>query len=177
MRTEPAGDYLFHHTEAVERIARIRDAPRLTTFDAILLDITPGQRRAAEHDRHGEALPAHLLEVLAHYDRRFDEQPRHADGVRLVGDGGFEDRGYRLLDPEIDDPIAVVGQDDVDEVLADVVDIAAHRRQDDRAFFLALDPLHVRFEIADRRLHRLGRLQHERELHLAGAEQIADRLH
>ena len=35
----------------------------------------------------------------------------------------------------------------------------------------------MRFEIADRCLHRLGRLQHERKLHLAGAEQLADRLH
>ena len=34
-----------------------------------------------------------------------------------------------------------------------------------------------RLEIRDRRLHRLGRLQHERQLHLAGAEQLADRLH
>ena len=96
---------------------------------------------------------------------------------RLVLDRGFEDRADRLLDAEIDDPVAVVGQDDVDEVLADVVDVAAHRRQHDRALLLALDPLHERFEIADRRLHRLGRLQHERQLHLAGAEQLADRLH
>jgi len=35
----------------------------------------------------------------------------------------------------------------------------------------------VRFEIADSHLHRLGGLEHERQLHLAGAEQIADRLH
>ena len=60
----------------------------------------------------------------------------------LVLLGGVEDRADRLLDAEIDDPVAVVGQDDVDEVLADVVDVAAHRREHDRALFLALDPLH-----------------------------------
>ena len=38
--------------------------------------------------------------------------------------GGLEDRADRLLDAEIDDPVAVVGEDDVDEVLADVVDVA-----------------------------------------------------
>ena len=63
------------------------------------------------------------------------------------------------------------------QVLADVVDVAAHRGEDDGAFLLPLDPLHERFEIADRGLHRLGRLQDEGQLHLAGAEQVADRLH
>ena len=37
--------------------------------------------------------------------------------------------------------------------------------------------LHVRLEVGDRGLHHLGRLQHERQLHLAGAEQLADDLH
>ena len=37
--------------------------------------------------------------------------------------------------------------------------------------------LHVRFEVGDGGFHHLGRLQHERQLHLAGAEQLADRLH
>ena len=40
-----------------------------------------------------------------------------------------------------------------------------------------VDLLHVRLEVGDRGLHRLGRLQHERQLHLAGAEQLADDLH
>ena len=37
--------------------------------------------------------------------------------------------------------------------------------------------LHVRLEVGDRGLHGLGRLQHERQLHLARAEQLADHLH
>ena len=41
----------------------------------------------------------------------------------------------------------------------------------------AVDLLHVRLEVGDGRLHRLGRLQHERQLHLARAEQLADDLH
>jgi hypothetical protein len=48
---------------------------------------------------------------------------------------GVEDGTDRLPDAEIDDRAAVVGQDDVDEILADVVDVAAHRCQHDRAFF------------------------------------------
>ena len=95
----------------------------------------------------------------------------------LLRHRGFEDRADRLLDAEIDHPVAIVGQDDVDQVLADVVHVAAHRGQHHRASLLARDPLHMRFEKPDRRLHRLGRLQHERQLHFAGAEQFADRLH
>ena len=89
--------------------------------------------------------------------------------------GGLQDRGDRLLDAEVDDLVAVVGQDDVDEVLADVVDVALDRGQHDGALALVVDLLHVRLEVGHRGLHHLGRLQHERQLHLAGAEQLADR--
>ena len=90
---------------------------------------------------------------------------------------GREHVGQRHLDAEIDHPIAVVGQDDIDQVLADVVYVPLHRGEHDGAFFLALDALHERFEMCDSGLHGLGALQHERKLHLAGAEQLADHLH
>ena len=177
MGVEPSVDDFVHQGEAVEGVAGIGDAARRIGFGAILLDIAPGQGRTAEHDRQVKTLAAHLFEVLAHDHGRFDQEARHADGVGLVPGGGFEDGANRLLDAEIDDPVAIVGQDDVDEVLADVVDVAAHRRQHHRAFFLALDPLHMRFEKAHRGLHRLGRLQDKGQLHLAGAEQLADGFH
>ena len=92
--------------------------------------------------------------------------------------GGVEDRVDGLLDAEVDDRVAVVGQDDVDEVLADVVHVALDGRQHDLALAGgALDLLHVRLEVGDRRLHDLRALQHERQLHLAGPEQLADGLH
>ena len=52
-------------------------------------------------------------------------------GVVLLG--RLEDRVDRLLDAEVDDGVAVVGQDDVDQVLADVVDVALDGGQHDRA--------------------------------------------
>jgi hypothetical protein len=74
--------------------------------------------------------------------------------------------------------VAVVGEDDVDQVLADVVHVALDGRQHDDALRrLALDPLHVWLEIRHRGLHALGRLQHERQLHLARAEEVAYDLH
>ena len=41
----------------------------------------------------------------------------------------------------------------------------------------AFDLLHVRLEVGHGRLHGLGRLEDERQLHLPAAEQLADRLH
>ena len=41
----------------------------------------------------------------------------------------------------------------------------------------ASDLLHVRLEVGHGRLHHLGALQHERQLHLPGPEQLADGLH
>ena len=78
--------------------------------------------------------------------------------------------GDRLLDAEIDHGVAVVGQDDVDQVLADVVDIALDRGEHDGALAASVGLLHVRLEVGHSGLHHLGRLQHERQLHLAGAE-------
>ena len=58
------------------------------------------------------------------------------------------------------------------------MDVALDRREHDRALAPAvLGLLHVRLEMGDGRLHHLGRLQHERQLHLTGAEELADDLH
>ena len=48
--------------------------------------------------------------------------------------------------------------------------VALHRGEHDGTFFLAVHPFHEWFQISDRRLHRLGALQHERQLHLARTE-------
>jgi len=90
---------------------------------------------------------------------------------------GLENGVDRLLDAEIQHPVAVVGQDDVDEVFADVVHIALHSRQHDPTLARSFNFLHVLFEVSDRCLHRLGALQHERQLHLPGTEQLTDDPH
>ena len=83
----------------------------------------------------------------------------------------------RRLDPDVVDLVAVVREDDVDEVLADVVDVALDRADHDDALAAGVVLLHVRLEVGDRGLHRLRALQHERQLHLAAAEEVADDLH
>ena len=82
------------------------------------------------------------------------------------------------LDADVVDVVAVVGEDDVDEVLADVVDVALHRGQDDPALAgVVLHLLHVGFEVGHSGLHGLRRLEHERQLHLSCAEELANHLH
>ena len=81
------------------------------------------------------------------------------------------------LDAQVDDLVAVVGEDDVDQVLADVVNVPLHRGQHDGAAPALVRALHVRLEVGDRLLHGLGRAEHEGQLHLAGGEELANGLH
>ena len=99
------------------------------------------------------------------------------EGVGLVFFEGAQHLVDADLDAEVEDLVAVVGEDDVDEVLADVVHVTLHRREDDAAAAALVALFHVGFEVGDRRLHRLGALQDEGELHLAGREQVADLAH
>ena len=91
------------------------------------------------------------------------------------------DLGDRLLDADVDDLVAVVGQDDVHQVLADVVDVAPDRGQHDPGLRLTRGairvPLDERLEIGHGGLHDLSGLQHERQLHLTLAEQLANGPH
>ncbi len=162
--------------QARERVVRVVELSVINGAK-IVLDVAPRERSAAQDDGHVEPPLLHELEVLLHDQRRFHEQAAHADRVGLVLFVRVQDRLDGLLDAEVDDLVAVVREDDVDEVLADVVDVALHGREHHRALLAALDLLHVRLEELHRGLHYFRRLQHERQLHLSAAEQVADRLH
>ena len=64
---------------------------------------------------------------------RLHEQAAHADGVGLDLEGLLDHLGDRDLDAEVVHLVAVVGEDDVDQVLADVVDVALHGGEHDAA--------------------------------------------
>ena len=172
------GPDAVHHVEALEGVLAVEE-PALVHLAQVALDVHAGEGGAAEQHRDlGQAAGVQLLEVLAHDQRALHEQAAHADGVGLHLDGLVDHLADVHLDAEVVHLVAVVGEDDVDEVLADVVDVALHRGQHDAALGgLALDLVHHRLEVGDGRLHRLGRLQHERQLHLALAEEVADDLH
>ncbi len=134
-------------------------------------------RRAADQHRELEPALVQLLHAGRHLLRGRDEQRREPDRVGLVLDRRVDDRVDRHLLAEVDHRVAVVGQDRVDERLADVVHVAEHRRDHDLALGVALDPLEVVLELRHRALHDGGRLEHERQDQLAGAELVAHLLH
>ena len=106
-----------------------------------------------------------------------DEQRREADRVGFVLDRGVDDRVDRDLLAEVDHGVAVVGEDRVDERLADAADVAEHARDHDLALGVALDPVEVVLQLRYGALHHFGRLQDERQDQFAGAEFVADLLH
>ena len=92
--------------------------------------------------------------------------------------GRLDNRIPGLLDAKIDDLESIVRKNDVHEILPDVVHIAFHSREHDRA--LLLRPcllLHLGLKISDRLLHHSGRIQHRGQLHLARSKQFAHRPH
>ena len=97
--------------------------------------------------------------------------------MRLMFARSIHNFDQRHFDAQIDHAIAVIGQDDIHQILADIMHIALHRAQHDGAFFLALDTFHIGFEIGNGGLHGFRRLQHEGKLHLAGAEKLPHHLH
>ena len=85
----------------------------------------------------GKLAAVELLEVVAHDQRGLHQQAAHADGVGLDLERLLDHLGDRHLDAEVVHLVAVVGEDDVDEVLADVVDVALHGGQHDAALAAA----------------------------------------
>ncbi len=92
------------------------------------------------------------------------------------------------MTPEVDDLVVVAAEDDPDDVLADVVDVALDRGEHDLALAaigagvpalagLLLLGFHVGLQVGHRAFHHPRALDHLREEHLARAEQVADDLH
>ncbi len=118
-----------------------------------------------------------LLDGERHLLGGRDEQGGEPDGGRLMLLGGVQDGLDRHLLAEVDDGVAVVGQDRVDQRLADVVHVAEHGREHDGALRVALELFEVLLELGDGALHDLGALEHERQDQLAGTELVPDFLH
>ena len=132
-----------------------------------------GERRAADQHRHRHAIGAEVAHRLHHHLRRLHQQARQPDDVRAVLPVGFYQVLRRHLDAQVDDLVAVVGQDDFDQVLADVVNVALDRCQHHAALEGAFDALHVRLQVVDGELHGLRRLQHLGHDELVGVELAA----
>ena len=77
-------DQAVHGAQALEGVAAVEEAP-VVDLAQVALDVGAGQRGTAEQHRDvGQAALVHLVQVLAHDQRRLHQQAAHADGVGLV---------------------------------------------------------------------------------------------
>ncbi len=126
-----------------------------------------------------ELAALHLRRHRHHLVERGRDQTGEPDGVAALLDGRAENRVAVHHHAEIDDLVAVAGEHDADDVLADVVHVALDGREHDLAGVRAahLLGLHERLEVGDRALHHARALDDLRQEHAAVAEALADDLH
>ena len=146
----------------------------------------PRSGRPADQQRnlaHAEPLIAlHLSGDIGHLFQRRRDQTRQADHVGAFDLGTREDLVARDHHAHVDHIEVVALEHDRDDVLADVVDVALDGRDHDfpagpkiaGSRFFGLDIGH---QMGDRLLHHTGRLDHLRQEHLAGTEEIAHDIH
>ena len=173
-----AGHDFVHEAEPFERIAGVVDVARVNVVQ-VVLNIAAGECRAAEDDGDvGGVLGVHFLQVFLHHHGGFHQEPGHAHHVGVVFPGGGDDGGDGLFDADVDDVVAVVAEDDIDQVFTDVVDVAFDGGNNHGAFVAGVvGCLHVVFEVGDGVFHGFGGLEDKGELHLAGAEEFAHGFH
>ena len=177
-------DELVHHGEALEGVLAVEDARARRTRRT---PCRPGRAARRPNLRLIAAPP-----ISTGYSRPCACSSWIASGICLEVETSSADRPIavascslaasrivadRHLLAEVDDRVAVVGEDRVDERLADVVHVAEHGREHDGALRVALELVEVLLELGDGALHDLGALEHERQDQLAGAELVADLLH
>ena len=142
------------------------------------------RRRPADKQRHRHAHPLHFGRHGDHFIERRRDQPRQANHVGAFVVRRFQDGHPRHHHAKIDDFEIVALEDDADDVLADIVHIALHRRHDDLALrrrgagrARQLFRFDERQQVRHRFLHHPRRFDDLRQEHLAGAEQVADHVH
>ena len=168
-----------------DRAAGIGDIDRLALVIArVDLDrrMHAAGGRAADQKRDMETLALHLGGHMHHLVQRRRDQARQPDHIDLLGLCNLKDLRRRDHHAKVDDLVIVAGQHDADDVLADIMHIALHRRHQDLAVGIGLSRrgllgLHIGQQIGHGLLHDAGRFHHLRQEHLAGPEQVADDVH
>ena len=88
-------------------------------------------RRPANEKRHGHLGALHLGGDIDHLIKAWGDEAGQADHVDLMGLGFFEDFLCGHHDAEVDDFIAITGEHDADNVLADIMHVAFDCRHQD----------------------------------------------
>ena len=124
-----------HQPQPLERVAGVADLA-LVDLGEVLLDVGRGSApRRRGSPASAAAMPREFsssrfsfmitVDFTSRPDMPMTSASCSSAASRIARD--------RLLDAEVDDGVAVVGQDDVDEVLADVVDVALDGGEHDGA--------------------------------------------
>ena len=152
--TASNGNQRFHQGQAFKSIARVAHGA-IEHGSKVVFNEGAGQGSTTENNGplRAQAAVLELFEVLFHHHGALDQQTTHADDISIVLFSCLDNLVDGFLDADVDDVITVVGQDDVDQVLTDVVHIATDGGQNDGslASFVAL--FHVRLEQCNGRLH------------------------
>ena len=85
-----------------------------------------------------------------------NQQAAESDDVYVVFAGLFDDGLGRHLDADVVHLVAIVAQDDVHEVFADVVHVTLNRGQQDLGGVTLVDLFHEGFQKGHGLLHGLG---------------------
>ena len=139
--------------------------------------------RAADEQRQLYTLPFHLAGDVHHLVQRWRDESAQADDVHVQFAGGGENFFARHHHAEVNDLVVVAGEDDADDVFADVMHVALDGGHEDFAGVLVgraaqlLLLLHERHEIRHGFFHHARGLDDLRQKHFARAEQIADDVH
>src|SRR3954471_8186514 len=169
-----------HHAlrqfQAAHRVMGIRDRAAVRRSD-VAIDEVPRQGRAADEERQVDSGGAQVGGGRDHLLSALHQKAAQTEDVRLVIPHRLDERLGRNLDAEVHDVESVVREDDVDEVLADVVDVALHRREQHLAAARAVRPIHVWLEEGNGGLHRLGALQDFGDDELVVVEEAPDLVH
>ena len=107
---------------------------------------------AADHGKL-QALPLQILDHVFHFQRGLHQQTTQPDGVSFVLHRRFDDRVRGLLNPQVHDPVAIVGENDVHKIFANIVNIALHRGYHDGSFLRSSLLLHLGLKISHSLLH------------------------
>src|SRR5215510_237987 len=113
-----------------KRIISVEDCIRIFAAQ-IVFHVFARQGGAAADYRKLQLLRLQVLDHVLHLQRGLHQQAAQPNCVGIVLFGGGNDRVRRLLDPQVHDPVAVVGENDVNQIFADVVDVALHGSKDD----------------------------------------------
>ena len=87
------------------------------------MDETRREGSTAKDDWHADANVIKGLEIILHERGGFHQQSAHGDAIGPMLLLGLYNRVDTLLDAQIDNLIAIVRQNDIDKIFADVVNI------------------------------------------------------